>query len=89
MTKQKRETLKKIDPRMEQIGAKIKQLRIDKGYTNYEHMAWDSGIGRMQYWRLEKGANFTISSLFKVLDMHGISLADFFEDFTEVHIKDV
>ena len=87
MAKKSETTSKEIDPRMKQIGNKIKQLRVDKGYTNYENLAWESGIGRMQYWRLESGKNFTMGSLFKVLDAHGMSLSEFFADFTEVHEK--
>lgn len=83
MGKQKKDEVKQTDPRMVRIGEKIKKLRIEKGYTNYEAMAWDSGIGRMQYWRLEKGANITMASFFKVLDFHKISLEEFFVGFDQ------
>jgi len=71
---------KKIDTRIQQIGDKLKQLRVQKGYTSYEHFAWENNLPRMQYWRMENGANITIKSLLKVLDVHGISLTKFFED---------
>ena len=88
MTKKKTTIPKKeIDPRMKDIGEKIRQLRIEAGHSNYETFSWDSGIGRMQYWRMEKGSNFTFASLFRVLDAHGISLAEFFADFNEVGEK--
>lgn len=62
------------------IGNKLRQLRIEKGYTSYETFAFDFDIPRMQYWRMEKGkTNVTIKSLKKVLDIHGISFKDFFE----------
>lgn len=77
---------KELDPRMIEIGEKLTALRIAAGYTNYENFAWDKDIGRMQYWRMEKGSNFTFASLFKVLDAHGISMADFFSEFTDVGI---
>lgn len=79
---------KELDPRMKEIGDKLRQLRIEAGHSNYETFAWDKGIGRMQYWRMEKGSNFTFASLFKVLDAHGISLAEFFSDFKEISVKD-
>lgn len=68
------------DERMKKIAEKIKQLRIDAGYSNYENFAWDNEIGRVQYWRMEKGTNFTIKSLLKILNIHKITLKDFFAD---------
>ena len=67
------------DKRILKIGEKLKKLRIEKGYTSYENFAWDNDIGRIQYWRLEKGTNFTIKSLLKVIDVHKISLEEFFK----------
>lgn len=79
MTKNESKTPKPIDPRMEKIGAHIKKLRIEAGYTNYEEFAWKYEIGRMQYYRMESGKhNFTFSSLFKVIDAHGLSIQEFF-----------
>lgn len=68
------------DERMKKIAARLKDLRIKAGYTNYENFAWDNEISRMQYWRLEKGANFTMVTLLKILDAHKISLAEFFKE---------
>ena len=67
------------DPRVYQIAAHIKKLRIDKGYTSYESFAYDHDLPPIQYWRLETGTNFTIASLLKILDVHKISLKEFFE----------
>ena len=67
------------DERMQKIAEKIRKLRLDAGYTNYENFAWDNEIGRVQYWRMEKGTNFTMKSLLKILDIHKISLKEFFE----------
>ncbi len=68
------------DPRIKKIAEKLKNLRKAAGFTNYENFAWENDIGRVQYWRMEKGANFTLVSLLKILDAHKISLADFFRD---------
>jgi hypothetical protein len=62
------------------IAQKLKQMRLDKGYTSYETFAWENEINRVQYWRIEKGSNITLTSLMKVLDIHNVSLKDFFED---------
>jgi len=70
---------KEIDKRIVQISKKLKKLRRDKGYTSYETFAWDNDLPRVQYWRLEKGTYFNIKSLFKVLDVHNITLEEFFK----------
>ena len=60
------------------IGKTLKDLRIGKGYTSYEQFAWDNDLNRVQYWRMEKGVNITLKSLLKVLEIHQLSLSDFF-----------
>ena len=70
----------KLDKRQKKIAEKIKQLRLAKGYTSYEKFAWENDINRVQYWRIEKGGNITLASLLKVLDIHKISLKEFFAD---------
>lgn len=60
------------------IGKLLKELRVEKGYTSYEQFAWDNELNRVQYWRMEKGANITIKSLLKVLAVHKLTLVEFF-----------
>lgn len=74
------ESPKPVEKRVIKIAQKIKKLRIEKGYSSYENFAWDFDLPRMQYWRMEKGTNFTINTLLKVLDVHKISLSEFFSD---------
>jgi transcriptional regulator with XRE-family HTH domain len=69
-----------LDPRIIKIAAKLRELRIEKGYSNHETFAWDNEINRVQYWKVEKGSNVTIKTLFKILDIHGISLSEFFKE---------
>jgi len=71
---------KSLDERLRAIGEKIKELRSEKGYTSYENFAWDNNLPRMQYWRMEKGTNFTIKNLLRILDIHGLTLREFFSD---------
>ena len=66
------------DKRILKIADRLKKLRISKGYSSYENFALDNELPRMQYWRMEKGANFRIDSLLKILDVYKISLEDFF-----------
>jgi len=69
-----------LDPRIKQIAEKLRELRIKKGYSNHEFFAWDNEINRVQYWKVEKGSNITIKTLLKILDIHGISLSEFFRE---------
>ncbi|MCW3071143.1 MAG: hypothetical protein JWO44_1033 [Bacteroidetes bacterium] len=65
------------------ISKKLKQLRIEKGYTSYEKFAIENDIDRKQYWRAENGANLTLQSLMKILKVHKMSLKDFFNLFDD------
>jgi len=69
-----------IDKQLINISKKIKDLRIQKGYTSYENFALDNNIDRKQYWRVEDGTNITLKTLIKILEIHKISLRDFFND---------
>jgi hypothetical protein len=52
---------KKFEELLSTIGAKLIQLRKDKGYKNSGHFALDHNLPPVQYWRLENGkANFTL-----------------------------
>lgn len=68
-----------MDNRILQIAKRIKELRIEKGYSSHEFFAWENKIPRVQYWRMEKGTNFTIRTFLRVLDVHQITLEEFFE----------
>jgi len=70
----------KILLRIEKVAKKIKQLRKDKGYTSFQSFAFEYELNRVQYWRIESGRNITLKTLIKVLDIHKISLEDFFKD---------
>lgn len=70
-----------LDPRIKKIAQKLKEMRIGKGYSNHETFAWDNELNRVQYWRVENGSNITLRTLLKILDIHGVSLRDFFSDF--------
>ncbi|MBI1289496.1 MAG: XRE family transcriptional regulator [Flavobacteriales bacterium] len=65
------------DSRTGKIAAHIKKLREEAGYTSHESFAYDHEINRMQYWRLEKGANMRLSSLYRILDIHKLTLEEF------------
>lgn len=55
-----------MDERILKIANKIKQLRIERGYVSYEFFVWEHNIPCVQYWRMEKGTNFTIRTLLRI-----------------------
>ena len=61
------------------IALRLKELRKAKGYSNYEHIAFDLEMSRSAYWRLETGANFELKTLIKILKLLDISLEEFFQ----------
>jgi hypothetical protein len=67
-----------LDKRILAVSSKLRELRVKKGYKAYIKFAEDHDLGRMQYWRMETGTNFTMKSLLEILDIHNISLKDFF-----------
>lgn len=66
-------------PEYKLIASRLKELRREKGYKNYEHIAFDLGMSRSAYWRLESGANFEIKTLIKICKLLGITMEDFFK----------
>ncbi|HKC69416.1 MAG TPA: XRE family transcriptional regulator [Bacteroidia bacterium] len=65
---------------VKKIAEKIKQLRIEKGYTSYENFAYEHDLSRVQYWRMEKGVNFTINYFLRILEIHKMTLHEFFSE---------
>jgi transcriptional regulator with XRE-family HTH domain len=69
-------------PNQEELNAialRLKELRKAKGYSNYEHIAFDLEMSRSAYWRLETGANFELKTLIKICRLLDISLEEFFK----------
>ena len=73
------EVTRSHEKRIKLIGDKLRKLRTDAGYTSYENFAFDNEIPRVQYGRLEKGVNFRIATLMRVLEVHDITLEKFFK----------
>ena len=67
------------------IGQRIKELRQEQGYTNYESFAFDHDLPRSQIGRYESGYDLQVSSLLKVLKALDTDIVDFFnEDFKKI-----
>ncbi|MGN7721207.1 helix-turn-helix domain-containing protein [Chitinophaga sp. 22620] len=80
----RRKTQKEIDPEFElfkkNVGERMKELRLKRGYNSYEQFAFDHDIGRAQYGKYERGSeDLRLSSLYKVLKELNISFSDFFK----------
>lgn len=70
----------KIELQLENLGKRLKELRIARGYSNYEQFAFDHELPRAQYGRYEKGQDLRFSSLVKVLNALDVSLKEFFQE---------
>ena len=68
------------------LAKRIKALRINRGYRNYETFAYENNISRSQYGKYEKGTDLRFTSLLRVLNALDITLEEFFkEGFDKVH----
>ena len=65
---------------IKKLANRIKQLRIQKGYSSYENFAFEKGIHRAQYGRYETGTDIQYSSLIKVAKAFDITLEEFFSE---------
>ena len=65
-------------PELVVIADRLKEIRKENGYANYEHIAYDLDMSRSAYWRLESGENFSLKTLIKICKLMEITLEDFF-----------
>ncbi len=66
--------------RLTSLGERLKYFRKLKGYSNYEHLAYDIGISRSQYGKYENGGNIKFTTLCKILNHLNVSLHEFFNE---------
>jgi transcriptional regulator with XRE-family HTH domain len=67
-----------INQQINNLANRLRTVRKERGYANYEQFAFDNELPRAQYGRYEKGHDLRFSSLVKVLKAMDISLKDFF-----------
>ena len=65
---------------IEKIGARLKALRLQKGYTSYEKFAYEHNIDRSQYGKYERGTDMQITTLVRLLVILDISIEEFFAE---------
>lgn len=68
------------DSRLAEIGNRVRALRKANTNLSAEDFANEKGFDRVQYSRIENGANVTMKTLLKVVDAHNITLKEFFSD---------
>jgi transcriptional regulator with XRE-family HTH domain len=80
--KRNRETPKPSDSETElkKLGARIKELRIAKVYSNHEIFAYTHNINRTQYSRYERGEDLRYSSLLKIIRAFNMTIYEFFKE---------
>lgn len=81
MAKRKEEVPGKLlNPKLVAVGQKLRRIRIERGYTNYDFFAWEHKLTPSQYLSMETGKNFKMESLLKVLEIYDMKVSDFFSD---------
>jgi hypothetical protein len=68
-----------LEDQLKIVGITLRELRQKKGYTSAEIFSYDFELNRTNYWRWENGQNITLKNIFRMCEIHQISLTDFFE----------
>lgn len=68
------------DSRLAEIGNRVRALRKANTNLSAEDFANEKGFDRVQYSRIENGANITMKTLLKVVDAHNMRLKEFFSN---------
>lgn len=68
------------NPYLKKLGARVKYLRVKKGYSSGEKFALDHGFSRVQYGRWETGKNLTFLSIVQMIDAFDITVKEFFSE---------
>ena len=67
-------------PELKKLAKRIKQLRIQKGYSNYENFAFEHNLPRAQFGRYENGEDLRFTSLVKIVKAFDMDLKEFFSE---------
>ena len=71
---------KEQNPDIQKLANRIRQLRKERGYDNYERFAYENDISRAQYGRYEKGEDLRFTSLMKVIKALVVTPEEFFSE---------
>lgn len=67
-----------INNELQKLGNRIKALRLERGYTSYEHFAYAHDISRAQFGRYERGLDLRYSTLIRIINAFEITVEEFF-----------
>ena len=67
------------DIELQAIARRIKDLRIGARFSSHEKFANEYGFQLKQYWRLESGKDFKITTLIRIAKCHNLTLEEFFK----------
>lgn len=62
------------------LGVRIRELRKERGFNNFEHFAYEHGFSRAQFARYEKGEDLRYSSLLRVVRALDMTMEEFFAE---------
>ena len=68
------------DKLVKAIGKRVKQLRVEAGYTSYEDFAKRHDLHRMTMHRIEAGKSVSLRTLNIILQKLGVSYKEFFDE---------
>lgn len=71
---------KNIEPELKELGQRLRQLRIERGFTSAEKFAVEHDLSRVAYTKAETGSNLTYITLRKLLKVFKISIQEFFSE---------
>lgn len=63
---------------LKKLGARLREIRIDKGHKSAEAAALEFKVNRVQYARYEAGKNIEYLTLVDLLEKMDISVSEFF-----------
>jgi transcriptional regulator with XRE-family HTH domain len=78
--KRKKEISQLDQQLLEKLAARLRTFRKEKGFSNYEKLAYEHNLSRSQIGKYEKGHNMTILSLVTLLRALDVPLREFFSD---------
>lgn len=64
---------------LKKIGARLREIRKQKGHPNYEYFAYENDLSKITVGKIEKGNNFEMASLLKILEILDVTPAEFFK----------
>lgn len=71
-----------LDPnlQLENLGKRLRELRLKKGYTSLEIFAYEHGFGRAQYGRYELGQDLQFTTLIRLVNCFEMTIEEFFSE---------